>query len=377
MVYHNWSTARRTESKDNGLVFTSRVVKPNEILQIKLVEVSDKLPGLVSIGFTSRPVKPNETFQMKLVEVSDKLPGVVSIGFTSHDPSTLVHNLPKNPNREWKRKPGFWTCSLSKRHCVKNRILFFYVTTSGTIHYGVDGVEIGKFDKDVDTSGRLWGLVDIWTPPTTIQIVSSKLQPEQNLQYTFTSKPLHLDEQVLVKTLTGGGLVLGVTSCQPALLCREALQTNPDSLMDRPEYWVVINDPTWNFDEGDELSMIVNESGELKIWKNASLLLKRMHVDHTLELWGFFAVDNAHKIEVRSRSLRVPGRPAPSAPKAEGFEASECVVCCDNAIDTALYPCGHLSMCNKCAKEQWRGGGVGHCPICRTAIKDVLKIYKS
>jgi hypothetical protein len=347
MVYHNWSTARRTESKDNGLVFTSR------------------------------PVKPNETFQMKLVEVSDKLPGVVSIGFTSQDPSTLVHNLPKNPNREWKRKPGFWTCSLSKRHCVKNKILFFYVTTSGTIHYGVGGVEIGKFDKDVDTSGPLWGLVDIWTPPTTIQIVSSKFQPEQNLQYTFTSKPLHLDEQVLVKTLTGGGLVLGVTSCQPALLRRGALPTNPDSLMDRPEYWVVINDPTWNFDEGDELSMIVNESGELKIWKNASLLLKRMHVDHTLELWGFFAVDNAHKIEVRSRSLRVPGRPAPSAPKAEGFEASECVVCCDNAIDTALYPCGHLSMCNKCAKEQWRGDGVGHCPICRTAIKDVLKIYKS
>lgn len=55
---------------------------------------------------------------------------------------------------------------------------------------------------------------------------------------------------------------------------------------------------------------------------------------------------------------------------------TECNICCENAIDSALYMCGHMCMCYTCAIQQWRKGG-GHCPICRAPIKDVIRIYKS
>ena len=54
---------------------------------------------------------------------------------------------------------------------------------------------------------------------------------------------------------------------------------------------------------------------------------------------------------------------------------SECILCFENAIDCAIYTCGHMCMCYNCAMNQWKKGG-GFCPLCRTAIHDVLKTFK-
>lgn len=56
---------------------------------------------------------------------------------------------------------------------------------------------------------------------------------------------------------------------------------------------------------------------------------------------------------------------------------TECAICCENPIDSALYSCGHMCMCYECAQEQWHGAGDGQCPLCRAVIRDVIRIYKS
>ena len=50
-----------------------------------------------------------------------------------------------------------------------------------------------------------------------------------------------------------------------------------------------------------------------------------------------------------------------------------CVICLDGCIDTVLYRCGHLCLCQSCAAIQQ--GRCGSCPVCRAPIVDVLKVY--
>ncbi|KAJ3656929.1 hypothetical protein Zmor_015974 [Zophobas morio] len=370
-ISHKSTTARSAQTNHNGLVFISE------------------------------PIRPFQKIAIKLVEVSDKYPTIISIGFTSHDPSAMRDDLPLKSRSELKIKQGFWICTPPKQCCVRDAVLQFYVSPSGNIHFGVNGVEKACFDKNVDTSGQLWGLVDIRSPLTAIEahnshpnvnapkatifhefssanvkVSANRVQKlDDDPGYVFVGAPLQLEKSVLVRFLSDGNLVLGVTSCDPSFLKLEDLPETPDGLFDRSEYWVVVDDPTWNFQRNDELSYLISTDGEMKIWKNSSLLLKKFHVDTTTKLWGFFVLGSGKKIEVTISGKNL----APSERKVEKQVRgdSRCVICCDNLIEVALYPCGHMCLCADCAKKQWRGGGDGHCPLCRVGIKDVMKVYRS
>jgi hypothetical protein len=50
-----------------------------------------------------------------------------------------------------------------------------------------------------------------------------------------------------------------------------------------------------------------------------------------------------------------------------------CSICLENEKNTVIVSCGHLSMCERCAKK------INKCPICRKSyeVKDLMKIYNS
>jgi pSer/pThr/pTyr-binding forkhead associated (FHA) protein len=66
-------------------------------------------------------------------------------------------------------------------------------------------------------------------------------------------------------------------------------------------------------------------------------------------------------------ALREDRREAADAPEGDNV----CKICFDGVIDVVLYPCGHLVICQECAKK------VSDCPICRMVICDVVKMYKA
>ena len=49
---------------------------------------------------------------------------------------------------------------------------------------------------------------------------------------------------------------------------------------------------------------------------------------------------------------------------------SECCVCYDRRIDTALQPCGHVALCGQCAARLPQR----RCPLCRAAILETVHI---
>jgi hypothetical protein len=63
-------------------------------------------------------------------------------------------------------------------------------------------------------------------------------------------------------------------------------------------------------------------------------------------------------------------------PEAADNASNECSVCLDKPSDCVLYTCGHMCMCYECAVNLQRTEDAS-CPICRKAIRDVIKIFRA
>lgn len=59
--------------------------------------------------------------------------------------------------------------------------------------------------------------------------------------------------------------------------------------------------------------------------------------------------------------------------------APKCVICCEEDAEVAIIPCGHMCLCILCSnKEEVLSAGLNnHCPICRSIIKETLKVVQA
>lgn len=91
-------------------------------------------------------------------------------------------------------------------------------------------------------------------------------------------------------------------------------------------------------------------------------------------------LQNPDVIEIRSniglqvsqetkKTIEVEIIKRPEEIKTSDDEENNCVVCFENAIDTTLVPCNHLSLCYCCAKKLQK------CPMCREKITK-FKVYE-
>ena len=83
-------------------------------------------------------------------------------------------------------------------------------------------------------------------------------------------------------------------------------------------------------------------------------------------------------LEAEERELRgaieasKPAPPmAPEPPPEPKSQAAECVVCLENEATHIAVPCGHMCLCSGCTK------GLALCPICRTALSQTMRVFKS
>ncbi|KAG1661233.1 E3 ubiquitin-protein ligase NEURL1 [Nymphon striatum] len=410
------------------------------------------------IAFSNRPLRLNEKIYLKIVETSTSWSGVLRFGVTSNDPSaTRASSLPKYTCPDLTCKPGNWGKALSDRFAEIDNIIYFYVTQSGNVYYGVNGEEKGLFFSGVDTKGLLWALIDVYGNTTAVEIVDPKQHLNNRTQsanitenvigpfsaltvndnnnlpsryhrgveftgisfnsttkghnielsndcriamrkpteyshgYVFTTRPLKVNEKYVVQIMEtdnvySSSLAFGLTSCDPASVSPREFPEDSDHLLDRPEYWVVSE--VW-FQKNDLVPVII------------------MHVDHSLKLWAFLDLyGNTVKIRnlgcYRERASEQSSSNSPPtslirAPKnnqsnllvdisseqiagSDGLQdnaRNECAVCYERPVNSVLYTCGHMCLCYECAMQQWRGEGLGQCPICRAMIQDVIRIYKS
>ncbi|XP_026725576.1 protein neuralized isoform X2 [Trichoplusia ni] len=154
------------------------------------------------VAFSARPVRVNEKVCLRFVEISNSWSGVIRFGFTSHDPATLAHALPKYACPDLTNKPGNWAKALGERFCEKDNILYYYVNSSGDVHFGINGEDKGLFFSGVDTRNPLWALVDVYGNCTAVQFADPRApsqrrhSPVEEERLVSSMRALSVDESL-------------------------------------------------------------------------------------------------------------------------------------------------------------------------------------
>ncbi|XP_005995883.1 E3 ubiquitin-protein ligase NEURL1 [Latimeria chalumnae] len=262
------------------------------------------------------------------------------------------------------------------------------------------------------------------------QTVSRSEYAREERTLVFTSRALRIGETIFIKihktnTPRTGTLSYGVTSCDPSTLRPSDLPYNPESLVDRKEFWVVCRVPV-PLQNGDILGFLINSEGELLLSHNGTSAGMQVCVDSSQPLWMFFGLHGAiTQIRILGSSLAEPRGPSvPSSPTSgpsspttcsgssdpamnaggigllcssssgtapnspvsmpesptcnsiSGSWSEECTICYENVVDTVIYACGHMCLCYPCGRKLKQMSNAC-CPICRRAIKDIIKTYRS
>lgn len=134
------------------------------------------------VTFSARPVRVGEKVCIKFLEISDNWSGVIRFGFTSNDPINLRNGLPRYACPDLTNKPGYWAKALAERLAERDTVLFYYVTSAGDVHFGVNGEEKGLFFSGVETRGPLWAIIDVYGNSTAIEFVDPNRQHFNNIR---------------------------------------------------------------------------------------------------------------------------------------------------------------------------------------------------
>ncbi|XP_066582353.1 protein neuralized isoform X2 [Prorops nasuta] len=134
------------------------------------------------VTFSARPVRVGEKVCVKFLEISDNWSGVIRFGFTSNDPIHWVNGLPRYACPDMTNKPGYWAKALAERFAERDTVLFYYVTSAGDVHFGVNGEEKGLFFSGVETRSPLWAIIDVYGNSTAIEFVDPNRQIFNNIR---------------------------------------------------------------------------------------------------------------------------------------------------------------------------------------------------
>ncbi|KAJ8664548.1 hypothetical protein QAD02_006210, partial [Eretmocerus hayati] len=134
------------------------------------------------VTFSARPVRVGEKVCVKFLEISDNWSGVIRFGFTSNDPINLRSGLPRYACPDLTNKPGYWAKALAERFAERETVLFYYVTSAGDVHFGVNGEEKGVFFSGVETRSPLWAIIDVYGNSTAIEFVDPNRQHFNNIR---------------------------------------------------------------------------------------------------------------------------------------------------------------------------------------------------
>lgn len=124
---------------------------------------------------------------VKFLEISNNWSGVIRFGFTYNDPTGLRYGLPKYACPDLTNKPGYWAKALPERFCSQSTVLFYYVTSTGDVHFGINGEEKGIFFSGVETRGPLWTLIDVYGNSTAIEFLDIRHQLNNSRRNIATS----------------------------------------------------------------------------------------------------------------------------------------------------------------------------------------------
>ncbi|KAK7110356.1 hypothetical protein V1264_014242 [Littorina saxatilis] len=302
-------------------------VSPDRTVAVRKQE--DYCNGYV---FTSRPVTPDQKIVLQVLGVDHSFIGGLGFGLTACDPSTVTaSSLPDDADLLLDR-PEYWV--VNKDVCRNPEVgdeLSFAVTGEGEVLYSRNNGKISVL-MHVDRTLPLWAFFDVYGNVQKVKVIGT----------TSLSSPIVPPH--LVRSQSSGA---GYSNLSVVL---------PPSSTPQPPQPQPRQSPA-------------NLSGPLQP-----------------QVMRSYSVPNPSAGSPPTSPPSVPPKPhpssVPSSPMGVAMDMvfeeprDECTVCCEKPVNCVLYTCGHMCMCYTCAVAVKQNKG-GLCPICRQAIRDVIKTYRS
>lgn len=284
------------------------------------------------IVFSDRPVMIQEYVYVKFLETSPNWSGALRIGFTMNDPNSMRSRLPRYACPDLTSVHGNWAKAVGEKFAKKDSILHYYVDQNGDVHYGIDAEEYGIFFGGINTSGKLWAVLDIYGNTVAVEFMDTSLITDVHLKerlkfknfqplhfhtvhgknvtlknnryivskkqgicsfaYAFTERPIEVGKPIVmaiqkIDNYCRELLVYGITTCDPNTIKPHQLPENVYDLFDRSEYWIV-QEKSCSFNTGDNITFTLNENGQLNVTISNDLEIAWVtYVDISQPLWLF------------------------------------------------------------------------------------------
>ncbi|XP_066277390.1 AT-rich interactive domain-containing protein 1A-like [Branchiostoma lanceolatum] len=85
-------------------------------------------------------------------------------------------------------------------------------------------------------------------------------------------------------------------------------------------------------------------------------------------------LQRAIRQEVAAAMAAHTGSNTQDVPVTRAVREGHCLICLDQTVDSVLYQCGHMCVCNGCGLNLKSQGH--NCPVCRAPIRDVIRAYR-
>lgn len=129
--------------------------------------------GLV---FSSRPVRPNERIRLRVHSRVSRWKGAVRVGFTTVPPSCRSEPLPGMAIPDLTSDSCHWAAPVDESLCPAGSVLEFWVSSSGKIRCSVNN-NVFKLLSGVDLSKPLWAMVDVYGQTSSICLLGERNTP--------------------------------------------------------------------------------------------------------------------------------------------------------------------------------------------------------
>ncbi|KAJ4942465.1 hypothetical protein JOQ06_012331 [Pogonophryne albipinna] len=127
--------------------------------------------GLV---FSSRPLKVQERIRLRVEKDSFNWNGGLRLGFTTVHPMARSLPLPIMAIPNLTETPGHWAAPIHESFCQAGVELEFWVSARGTMYISGNNGREQKLLSGVDLSRPLWAMIDIYGQTCSISLLGSE-----------------------------------------------------------------------------------------------------------------------------------------------------------------------------------------------------------
>lgn len=337
-------------------------------------------------AFTNRPLVLGERLVVQILATEPMYVGALALGLTSCDPARLaVEDLPDDSDLLLDR-PEYWVVSKDVASSPQpGDEIAFTVTHFGEVQMSKNGGPANVV-MHVDQSLQLWAFVDVYGSTQRVRMLASRAP---------SSPPRQRQQQQQQPNSSSASSPAPVQQVLPPAPVPTNNHSNAATELSRFSEMVQFKPAV-----GGGTVLVVNLPPQNSYPVPAQPIYGQHRVPQQPRqaspplLTGTMAsTGSSTYVEPVTYQAPEPNAVAPSSSSSSSSshlqqwsetlqpptpgQLSECSICYERSIDSVLYMCGHMCMCYTCALQQWRGKGGGHCPLCRAAIRDVIRIYRS